>query len=325
MEQGFFFGIDTSNYMTSAACVTSAGEVFCAKRPLAVPLGEKGLRQSDALFCHTRDLPGVIEECLSSLRKEKGDLPLLGVGASSAPRRMEGSYMPCFLAGVNAAQSAATLSGVPFFSFSHQEGHIEAARFGAGLTTSCPYEEFLAFHLSGGTTELLLVKEDLHRYEVTLIADTLDLTCGQFLDRCGVKLGLPFPAGAHLEKLAQHSQKQFKIKIPQKETGINLSGFENQFDQQKEKGASPEDLAAFCFAVVEEAIRTLIRFAPKNLPLLFSGGVTSSIILQERLKNPLYFFAPIQFCGDNAIGIARMARKGVQNGSHDGNQRHTVK
>jgi len=327
MARGFFFGMDTSNYMTSAAAVTDAGEVFCAKRPLSVPSGEKGLRQSDALFCHTRDLSGVIDACLSQLKKEKGNLPLLGIGVSTAPRRVEGSYMPCFLAGENAARSAASLAGVPLFSFSHQEGHVEAAILGTRETEK-PFphgtERFFAFHLSGGTTELILVEKDGHRWNCHLVADTLDLTCGQFLDRCGVKLGLPFPAGAPLEQLAARWEGKFSIKIPTKERGINLSGFENQFDRKKAEGASPEALAGFAFQVVESAIRALLGFTTEPLPVLFSGGVTSSFLLRERLSSPLHYFAPPKYCGDNAIGIAKMTEKGVRNGSFVSHQRHTT-
>ena len=119
MSIGIYFGIDTSNYTTSAAAISASGEVFCAKRVLSVPQGERGLRQSQALFDHTRDLPQVVEETLSKVREKYGEFHLLAVGASDAPRRVEGSYMPCFLAGINAGKSAAALSSVPFFTFSH--------------------------------------------------------------------------------------------------------------------------------------------------------------------------------------------------------------
>ncbi|MBR2635165.1 MAG: hypothetical protein IKD31_06260 [Clostridia bacterium] len=307
------FGIDTSNYTTSAAAVTAAGEVFYAKRPLFVPQGECGMRQSDALFCHTRDLPEVVEECLSALRNAVGSVRIEAVGVSSTPRRAEGSYMPCFLAGVNAAASAAQLLGVPLFRFSHQEGHIEAARFGSareGRVLSAT--EFLAFHLSGGTTELLLVREVDARYDVRLLADTLDLTCGQLIDRCGVALGTPFPAGVHLERLALARQdRKRRIPIKKKETGINLSGFENRFRQKMEAGETAEDLAGFVFDVTASAVESLLSFAPEELPVLFSGGVSSSVLLRQSFSGERYFFAPPSYSADNAIGIACLAMKGA--------------
>lgn len=316
MSIGIYFGIDTSNYTTSAAAVTAAGEVFCAKRVLAVPEGSRGMRQSDALFCHTRDLSEIVEEVLAKVRQVHGDVHLLGVGVSDAPRRVEGSYMPCFLAGVNAAACAAALSSVPLCRFSHQEGHIEAARFGAAKEgRSFEEKEFYAFHLSGGTTEFLKVREEEDgRYVSTLLAEALDLTCGQLIDRCGVKLGLSFPAGKELETLAAKSDRVFPVKIPKKEGGINLSGFENKFDQMLAAGETKEDLAKFIFCVTEEAVRTLLSFVEEGAPVLFSGGVTSSYLLKDALKGENHFFAPPAFTADNAIGTALLCAKGVRNG-----------
>ncbi len=312
MSIGICFGIDTSNYTTSAAAVTSAGEVFCAKRLLSVPQGEKGMRQSDALFCHTRDLPSLVEEVLSQVKEKYGAYHILAIGVSDTPRRQKGSYMPCFLAGVNAAKSAACLLDVPLFTFSHQEGHIEAVRGGAEKKFS--EKEFYAFHLSGGTTEFLRVSEDGGRYRAEIVSEALDLTCGQLIDRCGVKLGLPFPAGRELEALAAKSEKNYRIRIPKKEKGINLSGFENQFDRMLQNGESRENAAKFVFDVVKEAILSLLSFGEAGKTVLFSGGVTSSFLLKNALDRENFIFAPPAFTADNAIGIAYLTRKGQENG-----------
>ena len=217
MSIGLYFGIDTSNYTTSAAAVTVAGEVFCAKRLLSVPEGSRGMRQSDALFCHTRDLSQIIDTVLTQVREKHGAFHLLGVGVSDRPRPVEGSYMPCFLAGVSAAKAAASLGNAPLRLFSHQEGHVEAARFGAAKEgRSFSDRRFWAFHLSGGTTEFLRVIQTESGYETEILAQALDLTCGQLIDRCGVKLGLPFPSGKYLEALAEKSDKHYKIRIPKK-------------------------------------------------------------------------------------------------------------
>ena len=315
MSIGIYFGIDTSNYTTSAAAVTVAGEVFCAKRLLSVPEGARGMRQSDALFCHTRDLSEIIEEVLSPLRAKYGSFTLLGVAASDAPRPVEGSYMPCFLAGVSAAKAAANLASVPLALFSHQEGHIEAARFGATQEgRSFEDKAFYAFHLSGGTTEFLKIRETESGYTAEILAEALDLTCGQLIDRCGVKLGLSFPAGKELEKLAEQSARHYKIRIPKKEGGINLSGFENKFDAMLKEGVAKEDLARFVFDVVESAVRALLEFATEEGVVLFSGGVTSSHLLKEALAAENHYFAPPAYTADNAIGTALLCRKGDKRG-----------
>ncbi len=313
MGIGIYFGIDTSNYTTSAAAVTVAGEVFCAKRLLSVPRGARGMRQSDALFCHTRDLSEIIDEVLTQVREKYGEFTLLGVAASHKPRPVEGSYMPCFLAGVSAAKAAAALAGVPLSLFSHQEGHIQAARHGAALEgRSFSDKTFYAFHLSGGTTEFLKIRETPSGYEAQVLAEALDLTCGQLIDRCGVKLGLGFPAGKELEKLAEKSGKHYKIRIPKKDGGINLSGFENKFDAMLEQGEAPEDLARFVFDVTEAAVRALLEFREDDGAVLFSGGVTSSHLLKEALADGKHFFAPPAFTADNAIGTALLCRKGAK-------------
>ncbi len=313
MASGVYIGIDTSNYTTSAAGLCSDGEVFCAKRPLEVPQGARGMRQSDALFCHTRDLKEVLAALFSQIREKKGNIPVLAVAASSTPRPVEGSYMPCFLAGVSAAAAMAEGCGVPYLTFSHQEGHIEAVRLGAEKEGRIlPQGPFLAFHLSGGTTELLLAEEDGARYKVTLLAEALDLTLGQLIDRCGVKLGLPFPAGAPLEALAKRSAKKFSVKIPVKEKGINLSGFENRFDKMLRDGESPENAAGFVFTVAAEAVKALLSSAGReDMPVVFSGGVSSSEILRSVFTGERFFFAPPMYSADNAMGIAALCRKGV--------------
>ncbi len=316
MSVGVHFGIDTSNYTTSAAAVTDADEVFCAKRPLTVPAGERGLRQSDALFCHTRDLHQVIFEVTAQLNEAYSGFHLLSVAAAETPRRAEGSYMPCFLAGVNAAKAAALMANVPYRGFSHQEGHIEAARFGAKRWNNPLTErDFYAFHLSGGTTEFLRVTETEGRYEVSLVAEALDITCGQFIDRCGVKMGLPFPSGAPLEELALASPKKFNITIPRKENGINLSGFENRFDALLKEGSSQEEAAGFVFAVTEKAVEALMEYRTENLPILFSGGVSSSRILKNALEGQHCHFAAPTYTADNAVGIALLSRKGANLGA----------
>lgn len=310
MKEGFFFGIDTSNYTTSAAAITTAGEVFCAKRLLSVPQGERGVRQSDALFCHTRDLPEVIGEVMARVP----DLPLLAVGVSRTPRRVQGSYMPCFLAGVSAAEAIARTARVPLHAVSHQEGHIEAVRFTAAQEGRVfSQEEFFAFHLSGGTTELLQVRQDGARYETEIVGETLDLTLGQLIDRCGVALGLPFPAGAHLEALAQKSHARFSVKIPKKEGGINLSGFENKFQKLLAEGMAREDCARFVFAVAEAAIRALLPEGEG--PVLLSGGVASSSILRAAFGGERFIFAAPAVSSDNAVGVAALCRKGEGYGS----------
>ena len=194
---GLFLGVDTSNYTTSVSCVSNEGIVFERRTMLSVPLGERGLRQSDAVFQHVRNLPPLIEAMLASI--DRGAVQ--AVAASCKPTAAEESYMPVFLAGKLAAVSIASALNVPLFETTHQAGHVRAALLGQEERFS--EEAFLAMHLSGGTTDLLLVRRINGLLgDITRIGGCDDLHAGQFVDRVGVRLGLPFPSGVSLESLA---------------------------------------------------------------------------------------------------------------------------
>lgn len=299
-----YLGIDTSNYTTSAAVYDAAsGEVCHVKRLLSVKQGERGLRQSEALFQHTRALPALLEQVCTMMPPPYG-----AVGVSARPRDAEGSYMPCFLAGVSAASAAARAAGIPYHSFSHQCGHIAAALHSAGRLDLVG-REFLAFHVSGGTTEALLVTPSAENILGSrIVGNTLDLNAGQVIDRVGVMLGLSFPCGVQLEQLALRSGRRYRIKPSVRAHDCSLSGVENQCRAMLEKGETPEDIARFCIesvcAAIDYMTRTLLAEYGVH-EVVFSGGVMSNGIIRTVLtaKYPAYFAAP-EFSCDNAAGIA---------------------
>jgi N6-L-threonylcarbamoyladenine synthase len=297
-------GIDTSNYTTSAALLRN-GTVIQSKKLLPVKPGEKGLRQSDAVFHHVQQLPEVLDA-----------LPFAGasiaaVGVSDRPRSMTGSYMPCFLVGVAAAKASALSLGVPLHFFSHQQGHIAAALY-SSRKLELLGRRFLAFHVSGGTTEAVLCSSDAEMVFTTeIVAQSLDLKAGQAVDRVGVMLGLPFPAGPELEKLALKSESRFSIRASMKGMDCSLSGIENRCRDMLAKGTPKEDIAAFCLQSILTALdgmtsALLNRFG--NLPLLFAGGVMSNSIIRSAMtKKYGASFAEPSFSSDNAAGVAVLA------------------
>ena len=110
MRRDVVIAIDTSNYTTSVAFCDEDGKVIAnVKLPLPVAQGERGLRQSDAVFAHVKNMPSLMEEVADAMRGGT----LTAIGVSEAPRRAEGSYMPCFLSGVASAVPAAAATGVP--------------------------------------------------------------------------------------------------------------------------------------------------------------------------------------------------------------------
>jgi N6-L-threonylcarbamoyladenine synthase len=217
-----FLGIDTSNYTTSVALINSNGNVLQKKRLLPVKTGERGIRQSDAVFHHTKAYP----ELFSDLMKDVNE-PITAVGVSVSPTTEKGSYMPCFLVGESVATALSSALKVPLFKFSHQQGHIAAALYSA-KKTELFNSKFIAFHVSGGTTDAVLCESENSTLKITPIASSNDLKAGQAVDRIGVKMGLLFPCGKELEKLALKSEKIYKNKIKLYDGDCSLSGLENK-------------------------------------------------------------------------------------------------
>ncbi len=299
----YFLGIDTSNYTTSCAIYNSdTGEIVQKKKLLPVKQGELGLRQSDAVFHHTVQLPELMTELFDDF-----DGRLSAVGVSVSPTCEKGSYMPCFLAGINAASAVASAQNIPLKRFSHQQGHLMAALYSSGKTELLG-SPFLAFHVSGGTTQALYVDGML---DAKLIAQSLDLKAGQAVDRVGVMLGFPFPAGRYVDELARKSDKKYRINIKLKDGNCCLSGVENKCRKMLDDGEKPEDICRFCLDYIMTALYRMALWAKEkygDLPIVFSGGVMSnSIIKQEFTEKPGAYFAEPVFSADNAAGTAILA------------------
>lgn len=307
-------GLDTSNYTTSAA-VFDGEEGRNQGRLLEVRPGELGLRQSDALFQHVKHLPEVVEALLG----EEGLGTVQAVGASTRPRAVEGSYMPCFLAGASQGQVLSQVLGVPFYAFSHQQGHLAAAAWSAGRLDLLD-RPFLAWHLSGGTTELLRVEPEENGVAVRaeILGGTSDISAGQLIDRTGVLLGLPFPAGKGVEKLSRQAQKREYYKVKVNGLTFSLSGMENKVRQMVQRGEEPAEIAWFAQETVCRVVQACTKAAMEQypgLPVLCSGGVASNGRLKELLRqNCGALFAQPQFSTDNAMGTAILTWRALERG-----------
>lgn len=294
-----YLGFDTSNYTTSVATYDGVN-IKQKKKVLTVKHGEKGLRQSDAVFQHTVNMPDIMKSL------EYSDIKAVGV--STRPRNIDSSYMPCFLVGANTANAVALTQNIPLYKTSHQVGHILASLYSVNRLELIE-KPFVAFHLSGGTTEALFVTP--HKDEIIsaeIISQSLDLKAGQAIDRTGVMLGLDFPCGKELDRLSLLSDKEYKIKPSMKEMNCSLSGVENKAKQLIEKGECKEDIAKFVLTYISSAIfEMLVRIVDRygDFPVVFSGGVSSNSLLQNKIKKSFdaYFPAP-EFSLDNAAGCA---------------------
>ena len=293
-------GFDTSNYTTSVASFDGVhGDN--RSRLLDVKQGELGLRQSDAVFAHVKRLPELAE----ALFENKEPSAVRAIGVSTRPRAVEGSYMPCFLAGVSAARTMAAALHVPCYAFSHQQGHIAAALWSA-KRMDLMEQPHLAWHLSGGTTELLLVEPEDRNVKATRIGGTGDISAGQIMDRTGKLLQLPFPSGKALDRLSGQIQKPERFKVKTKDLTFSFSGLENKVMAYAADHA-PEEIAAYAvYSVCDAIVRTTVdalKVYP-DFPVVFSGGVASNSMLREQCKRFKPIFAEPALSTDNAMGIA---------------------
>lgn len=300
----YYLGIDTSNYTTSVALFNENGEIIQFKKLLPVKSGEIGLRQSDAVFHHTSQLHCLYTELLKNINP--ADIKAIGV--STRPRPIDGSYMPCFTVGHNTARVISATLNISMSEFSHQEGHIAAAIY-SSKAFALFKESFIAFHVSGGTTEAVLVKPENYGFNIRIIADTLDLNAGQAIDRVGVMLGLSFPCGRELEKLAINYKGELKVKKPTLKNGnCCLSGIENICKRLYDDNSSKEYIAAYCLKYIENTLSEMTdKLLDKygKLPLLYAGGVMSNSIIRKSFEEKYNaYFAEPEFSADNAAGIA---------------------
>lgn len=306
----YILGIDTSNYTTSVAVLSVDGRLLAnLKRPLEVKKGERGLRQSDALFLHTVNIPVLMNE----VRIQFSDMTPICVGVSEKPRNAEGSYMPCFLAGIASAESVCATSSIPLYKFSHQCGHIMAAIYSSGRYDLLD-KEFAAFHISGGTTELVRVKADGNGFITELLGGTSDLNAGQVIDRIGVLMDLPFPAGAHMERLAlSNTRKIPKKPISKNGMTVNLSGLENLASKLYKEKEDKALVAAFVLDLIGKSIIAMSEAYEEKYgktTFVYAGGVMCNSIIRRMLSEKFdAVFADVSVSSDNAVGIAELARR----------------
>lgn len=316
-----YLGLDTSNYTTSAALCDEDGHILWnQKKLLPVKEGERGLRQSDAVFLHVKALSETAEGLNKVLFETEGKL--CAIGTSVSPRDSEGSYMPCFLVGSGVGEMLSAAMQIPRYSFSHQAGHIMAAAYSAcekqmDALDTLLQKPFLAFHVSGGTTDILYTKPDVEKIlTVERLGGTMDINAGQLIDRMGVKMGLSFPSGAAMDEMAlAYTEQSPKRKIPKapltvRELTCNLSGLENKATALWEESA---DRAFISTYVLHAVAMTLLRLTENlqavypDTPILYAGGVMSSRYIR-RFLSPHGRFAEAAFSSDNAAGVALLCR-----------------
>ncbi len=309
MRRIIFLGLDTSCYTTSLAAADKDENILVnIKKQLAVEKGGKGLRQSDGVFLHIKNLPVLFCEAKNYLRN------IRCIAASASPRPAEGSYMPVFTVGKSYAEALSHALDAKLVLTTHQHAHLYAAMIGNNIKDG----RYLAAHASGGTTEILET-EVINGFisEIRLLGGTKDITAGQLIDRTGVMIGLNFPCGGEMEKLA-YSLSAAKERLPVTVNGVfcNLSGAEAAACRLINGGADKNAIARMVFECAGETFVRLLKNAGLQTGVkgvILSGGVFSGKFIKEyvvcRLNGYNTICAKSGCSADNAAGLAILAKR----------------
>ncbi|SMC58791.1 O-sialoglycoprotein endopeptidase [Sporomusa malonica] len=314
----YTLGIDTSCYTTSVAILDEQGKLVAdCRRILKVKTGSRGLQQSEMVFQHTRNLPELFAEACCSIAKP---VHFKAICVSAFPRPLPDSYMPAFLVGEGYARVLSLSHNVPLYRISHQENHIFAGIWSAGGPQAAA---FLVVHLSGGTTEIVKVSPDIvatnsGRLSMEILGGSQDIHAGQLVDRIGVLLGLPFPAGAQLEALAAPNRDQaVKVPVTVRDASVSFAGPETYIRKLVAQSTDMGGIAASVELCIARAVTAMIKHAVTHTGLaeiLLVGGVMANRFIRHYLIEQLehqgvaqLYFPDNIYSPDNAIGAAYFA------------------
>lgn len=223
------------------------------------------------------------------------------------------------LIGINAAKAASMATGIPLIAVDHIMGHISAGQ----LADTIAYPA-LALQVSGGHTEIVLLKDPTH-FEI--VGDTRDDAAGEAYDKIGRVLGVNYPAGKTIDQWAHQGKDTFnfpRAMIDEDNYDFSFSGLKSAFintchhaDQLGQKLDKYDLAASFQAAVVDvlaaKTIRAIKQYQPKTF--IMGGGVAANLGLRERMEQeiknlarpPKVVLPPLKLCGDNAAMIGAAA------------------
>ncbi|MDY3957111.1 MAG: glycoprotease [Allisonella histaminiformans] len=300
-----FIGIDTSCYTTSVAVYDSQQGLVAEERTvLKVKQGHRGLSQSEMVYQHVRNLPELFHKIGNEIHS------ISGIGVSAFPRRRADSYMPAFLVGKGAGEMLSQTLHVPLYLFSHQENHAMAAMRNRPEIWNIP---FYMMHLSGGTQDVLSVTWEAENMHFKNVMTSMDITAGQLIDRVGVALGLPFPAGKHVEALAKGADNPCQFPVARVKNAFSFSGVETTVQKCiREGNQSSENVAAGVLQAIGRALKKELLSYPfeSGRTMIAVGGVMSNTYLRHivmeigKKKGLTVLFADPVYSSDNASGNA---------------------
>ena len=261
---------------------------------------------------HQENISLVVHEALQQAKVSKGELD--AVACTAGP-----GLMGSLTVGLSYAKAMALSLGIPFISINHMRAHV-LSHF---IDEPRPSFPFLCLTVSGGHTQIVLVKDF---NEMDVIGQTLDDAAGEAFDKSGKMLGLPYPAGPVIDKLAKQRKVTIPFPIPQIDhLDFSFSGLKTAIlyyirDRKKEDpGFVEKNLPDICASIQHTIVEILTRKISYAADLYdiheisIAGGVAANSGLRDRLKemsvekNWNLYFPAFQYCTDNAGMIAMAA------------------
>lgn len=341
--EGFVLGIETSCDDTACAVLDAEGRVLSSvvssqldvHRPFGGVVPEAASRE------HLRNWPGV-----SAAALEEAGVDWSDVGAVAATRGP--GLVGSLLVGLSLGKAISYSLGVPFLAVHHLEGHVFSPLLRTdGASRSVP-ESMVGLVVSGGHTSLLAV--DGPSGAVTSLAETRDDAIGEAFDKIGHRVGLAFPAGAEVDRLAELGDPAacpFRVAaIKSSELAFSYSGLKSQAlralgEIEAENGSAGDGapsaaadswprevldlLAGFRHTAVAQLIDRLDRLRDEQPVerLSVSGGVAANRLLRREVvawgerRGAEILLVPLRYCGDNAAMIAHAGLLRLRRGDTD--------
>ncbi|MBU8728248.1 MULTISPECIES: tRNA (adenosine(37)-N6)-threonylcarbamoyltransferase complex transferase subunit TsaD [Bacillus] len=306
----FILGIETSCDETAASIVKNGKEIVANVVASQIESHKRfgGVVPEIASRHHVEQVTIVLEEVMTQTNMSFQDLDAIAV--TEGP-----GLVGALLIGVNAAKALSFAHQIPLVGVHHIAGHIYANQLVDELQFPC-----LALVVSGGHTELVLMKEH-GSFEV--IGETLDDAAGEAYDKVARTMGLPYPGGPHIDRLAHEGEPTIKLPRAWLEEGsyhFSFSGLKsaviNTLHNASQKGEiiAPENLAAsFQASVIEVLVGKTLKAAEAYgvKQVVLAGGVAANKGLREalttaftKLPDVKVIVPPLSLCTDNAAMIA---------------------
>ncbi|MBC6297660.1 tRNA (adenosine(37)-N6)-threonylcarbamoyltransferase complex transferase subunit TsaD [Listeria sp. FSL L7-1517] len=311
MKNTLILGIESSCDETAASVVKNGNEIISSVVASQIESHKRfgGVVPEIASRHHVEQITIVIEEALKKANVTMDDLDAVAV--TEGP-----GLVGALLIGVNAAKTLAFMHQLPLIGVHHIAGHIYANRFETELDFP-----LLALVVSGGHTELVLMRAE---NDFEIIGETRDDAAGEAYDKVARTLGLSYPGGVQIDKLAKDGEDTFhfpRAMMDDDSFDFSFSGLKSSFIntlhnlRQRGEEPNPNDMAAsFQASVIDVLVAKTIRAAKKYevKQLLLAGGVAANQGLRARLIQEVeielpeteLIIPPLSLCGDNAAMIA---------------------